>query len=192
MRTYTIQRNTKETQIELTLNLDGNKQIDIQTGIPFFDHMLTLFAFHGGLDLKVLAKGDLEVDDHHTVEDVGLALGQAILQALGDKKGIERYGMMYLPMDEALSRVVLDLSNRPYLVFKVTFNRDKVGTMDTQNVFEFFKSVSNEAKMNLHMEVLYGDNEHHKIESLFKAFGRALKMAVKITSNEVSSTKGVL
>ena len=192
MRTYTIQRNTKETQIELFLNLDGNKQIHVQTGIPFFDHMLTLFAFHGGVDLKVFAKGDLEVDDHHTVEDVGLALGQAILQALGDKKGIERYGMMYLPMDEALSRVVLDLSNRPYLVFKATFNRDKVGTMDTQNVFEFFKSVSNEAKMNLHMEVLYGDNEHHKIESLFKAFGRALKMAVKVTSTEVSSTKGVL
>jgi imidazoleglycerol-phosphate dehydratase len=192
MRTYTIQRNTKETQIELFLNLDGNKQIDVQTGIPFFDHMLTLFAFHGGFDLKVFAKGDLEVDDHHTVEDVGLALGQAIIQALGDKKGIERYGMMYLPMDEALSRVVLDLSNRPYLVFKATFNRDKVGTMDTQNVFEFFKSVSNEAKMNLHMEVLYGDNEHHKIESLFKAFGRALKMAVKVTSTEVSSTKGVL
>jgi imidazoleglycerol-phosphate dehydratase len=192
MRTYTVQRNTKETQIELFLNLDGNKQIDVQTGIPFFDHMLTLFAFHGGFDLKVFAKGDLEVDDHHTVEDVGLALGQAILQALGDKKGIERYGMMYLPMDEALSRVVLDLSNRPYLVFKATFNRDKVGTMDTQNVFEFFKSVSNEAKMNLHMEVLYGDNEHHKIESLFKAFGRALKMAVKVTSTEVSSTKGVL
>lgn len=192
MRTYTIQRNTKETQIELFLNLDGNKQIDVQTGIPFFDHMLTLFAFHGSFDLKVFAKGDLEVDDHHTVEDVGLALGQAILQALGDKKGIERYGMMYLPMDEALSRVVLDLSNRPYLVFKATFNRDKVGTMDTQNVFEFFKSVSNEAKMNLHMEVLYGDNEHHKIESLFKAFGRALKMAVKVTSTEVSSTKGVL
>jgi imidazoleglycerol-phosphate dehydratase len=192
MRTYTVQRNTKETQIELFLNLDGNKQIDVQTGIPFFDHMLTLFAFHGGFDLKVFAKGDLEVDDHHTVEDVGLALGQAIIQALGDKKGIERYGMMYLPMDEALSRVVLDLSNRPYLVFKATFNRDKVGTMDTQNVFEFFKSVSNEAKMNLHMEVLYGDNEHHKIESLFKAFGRALKMAVKVTSTEVSSTKGVL
>jgi imidazoleglycerol-phosphate dehydratase len=192
MRTYTVQRNTKETQIELFLNLDGNKQIDVQTGIPFFDHMLTLFAFHGSFDLKVFAKGDLEVDDHHTVEDVGLALGQAIIQALGDKKGIERYGMMYLPMDEALSRVVLDLSNRPYLVFKATFNRDKVGTMDTQNVFEFFKSVSNEAKMNLHMEVLYGDNEHHKIESLFKAFGRALKMAVKVTSTEVSSTKGVL
>jgi imidazoleglycerol-phosphate dehydratase len=188
----TINRNTKETTIELSLNLDGSKQININTGIPFFDHMLTLFAFHGNFDLDVFTKGDIDVDDHHTVEDVGLALGQAIYQALGNKIGINRYGMMYLPMDEALSRVVLDLSNRPYLVFKAKFNRDKVGTMDTQNVFEFFKSVSNEAKMNLHMEVLYGENEHHKIESLFKGFGRALKEAINIVSYEVSSTKGVL
>lgn len=192
MRMSTINRNTKETTIELSLNLDGSKQININTGIPFFDHMLTLFAFHGSFDLDVFAKGDIDVDDHHTVEDVGLALGQAIYQALGNKIGINRYGMMYLPMDEALSRVVLDLSNRPYLVFKAKFNRDKVGTMDTQNVFEFFKSVSNEAKMNLHMEVLYGENEHHKIESLFKGFGRALKEAINIVSYEVSSTKGVL
>lgn len=192
MRMSTINRNTKETTIELSLNLDGSKQININTGIPFFDHMLTLFAFHGSFDLDVFAKGDIDVDDHHTIEDVGLALGQAIYQALGNKIGINRYGMMYLPMDEALSRVVLDLSNRPYLVFKAKFNRDKVGTMDTQNVFEFFKSVSNEAKMNLHMEVLYGENEHHKIESLFKGFGRALKEAINIVSYEVSSTKGVL
>ena len=192
MRMSTINRNTKETTIELSLNLDGSKQININTGIPFFDHMLTLLAFHGSFDLDVFAKGDIDVDDHHTVEDVGLALGQAIYQALGNKIGINRYGMMYLPMDEALSRVVLDLSNRPYLVFKAKFNRDKVGTMDTQNVFEFFKSVSNEAKMNLHMEVLYGENEHHKIESLFKGFGRALKEAINIVSYEVSSTKGVL
>jgi len=192
MRMSTINRNTKETTIELSLNLDGSKQININTGIPFFDHMLTLFAFHGNFDLDVFTKGDIDVDDHHTVEDVGLALGQAIYQALGNKIGINRYGMMYLPMDEALSRVVLDLSNRPYLVFKAKFNRDKVGTMDTQNVFEFFKSVSNEAKMNLHMEVLYGENEHHKIESLFKGFGRALKEAINIVSYEVSSTKGVL
>ena len=192
MRMSTINRNTKETTIELSLNLDGSKQININTGIPFFDHMLTLLAFHGSFDLDVFAKGDIDVDDHHTIEDVGLALGQAIYQALGNKIGINRYGMMYLPMDEALSRVVLDLSNRPYLVFKAKFNRDKVGTMDTQNVFEFFKSVSNEAKMNLHMEVLYGENEHHKIESLFKGFGRALKEAINIVSYEVSSTKGVL
>ena len=139
MRIATIERKTNETDIKLTLNLDGQKQVNVQTGIPFFDHMLTLFAFHGGFDLDVYAVGDLEVDDHHTVEDVGLALGQAVNKALNDKKGINRYGLMYLPMDEALSRVVIDISNRPYLFFKAPFVREKVGTMDTQNVSEFFK-----------------------------------------------------
>ena len=192
MRIANIQRKTNETDINLSLNIDGTKQVDVQTGIPFFDHMLTLFAFHGSFDLKIQAKGDLEVDDHHTVEDIGLALGQALVIALNDKVGINRYGLMYLPMDEALSRVVIDVSNRPFLVFKAQFNRDKVGTMDTQNVFEFFKSFVNESKINLHIETLYGDNEHHKIESIFKGFGRALKEATRITSTEVSSTKGVL
>ena len=192
MRIATIERKTNETDIKLTLNLDGQKQVNVQTGIPFFDHMLTLFAFHGGFDLDVYAVGDLEVDDHHTVEDVGLALGQAVNKALNDKKGINRYGLMYLPMDEALSRVVIDISNRPYLFFKAPFVREKVGTMDTQNVSEFFKSFVNESKMNLHIETLYGDNEHHKIESIFKGFGRALKEATRIVSDDISSTKGVL
>lgn len=192
MRSATIKRKTNETNITLTLNLDGTKQVSIDTGIPFFDHMLTLFAFHGGFDLNIKAVGDLEVDDHHTVEDVGLALGQAVFDAIGDKKGIHRYGLMYVPMDEALSRVVIDISNRPYLYFKAPFVRDKVGTMDTQNVSEFFKSFVNESKMNLHIETLYGDNEHHKIESIFKGFGHALKEAISIVSDQVSSTKGVL
>jgi imidazoleglycerol-phosphate dehydratase len=192
MRISEINRKTNETDIKLKLNLDGNRKIYIQTGIPFFDHMLTLFAFHGSFDLDIRAIGDIDVDDHHTVEDVGLALGQALYQALGDRKGINRYGLMYLPMDEALSRVVIDISNRPFLVFKAVFNRDKVGTMDTQNVCEFFKSFVNESRMNLHIETLYGDNEHHKIESMFKGFGRALKEAVQIINQDISSTKGVL
>ncbi len=192
MRRATIERKTHETHIKLSLNLDGNRQIHIQTGIPFFDHMLTLFAFHGSFDLHIDAKGDLDVDDHHTVEDVGLTLGQAIYQALNERIGINRYGFMYVPMDDALSRAVIDLSNRPFLVFKATFNREKIGTMDTQNVYEFFKSVTYEARMNLHIEALYGENEHHKVEAMFKAFGRALKEAVEIKSNDVSSTKGVL
>ncbi|MFU8792636.1 MAG: imidazoleglycerol-phosphate dehydratase HisB [Acholeplasmataceae bacterium] len=192
MRIATINRKTNETDIKLTIDLDGTKKVNVQTGIPFFDHMLTLFAFHGNFDLDVIAKGDLEVDDHHTVEDIGLALGQAVIEALGDKKGINRYGLMYLPMDEALSRVVIDISNRPYLFFKAPFVREKVGTMDTQNVAEFFKSFVNESKMNLHIETLYGENEHHKIESIFKGFGRALKEATRIISDDISSTKGVL
>ncbi|MCR3907108.1 MAG: imidazoleglycerol-phosphate dehydratase HisB [Tenericutes bacterium] len=192
MRKAVVNRNTLETKIELNLNIDGTRTIDIQSGIPFFDHMLTLFAFHANFDLKVIAKGDLEVDDHHTIEDIGLALGQALFQALGDKRGINRYGLSYLPMDETLSRAVIDISNRPFLVFKAIFNRDKVGTMDTQNVFEFFKSFVNESRLNLHIENLYGENEHHKIESMFKAFGRALKEACLIVDENISSTKGVL
>lgn len=192
MRVAEIFRKTNETDIYVRLNLDGTKNIKIETGIPFFDHMLTLFAFHGSFDLDIKAIGDIDVDDHHTLEDVGLALGQAIYQALGERIGINRYGLMYLPMDEALSRVVIDMSNRPFLVFKAIFYREKVGTMDTQNVYEFFKSVVNESRMNLHIETLYGDNEHHKIESIFKGFGRALKEAVQIIHNDVSSTKGVL
>jgi imidazoleglycerol-phosphate dehydratase len=192
MRKAIVNRNTLETKIELSLNIDGTRTIDIQSGIPFFDHMLTLFAFHANFDLKVIANGDLEVDDHHTIEDIGLALGQALYQALGDKRGINRYGLSYLPMDETLSRVVIDISNRPFLVFKAVFNRDKVGTMDTQNVFEFFKSFVNESRLNLHLENLYGENEHHKIESMFKAFGRALKEACLVIDGNVSSTKGVL
>ena len=192
MRTATIRRKTKETDIQLRLNLDGTGQSNLDTGIGFFDHMLTAFSFHSGIDLDVTCKGDLDVDDHHTVEDVGLALAAAIFEALGDKLGINRYGMSYVPMDETLARVVIDFSGRPTFVYKADLERDKLGTMDTQNVQEFFKSISNEAKMNLHMEVLYGDNDHHKVEALFKALGRAVKEAVKIVDDRLPSTKGVL
>ena len=192
MRTAIINRKTRETDISLTLNLDGTGKSTIDTGVGFFDHMLTAFSFHSNIDLSVTCKGDLFVDDHHTVEDVGLALATGILEALGDKQGINRYGMSYVPMDETLVRVVIDFSGRPAFVYKVDVQRDKLGTMDTQNVQEFFKSISNEAKMNLHMEVLYGDNDHHKVEALFKAFGRAVKEAVKIVDDRLPSTKGVL
>lgn len=192
MRTATISRQTKETSISLTLNVDGAGKSEIATGVGFLDHMLTLFSFHSGIDLAVTCHGDLEVDDHHTVEDIGLALGQGLLQALGDKHGIGRYGFSYVPMDETLGRVVVDFSGRPYFVYHAEMEREKVGSMDTQNVKEFFKSVSNEAKMTCHMEVLYGENDHHKVEALFKAFGRAVKEAVQIVSNQIPSTKGVL
>ncbi|MBP0725723.1 imidazoleglycerol-phosphate dehydratase HisB [Bacillus sp. RG28] len=192
MRVSTISRTTKETAIALSLNLDGTGKSNISTGIGFLDHMLTLFSFHSGIDLTIECNGDIEVDDHHTTEDIGLALGQALLEALGDKKGVNRYGSSYVPMDETLARVVIDFSGRPYLIYDAKLEREKVGMLDTQNVKEFFKSVSNEAKMNCHMEVLYGENDHHKIEALFKAFGRAIKEACKIVSNEIPSTKGVL
>lgn len=192
MRTSTKIRTTKETSISLTLTIDGKGSSNINTGIGFLDHMLTLFSFHSGIDLTVECEGDIYVDDHHTTEDIGLTLGQALLEALGDKKGINRYGSSYVPMDETLARVVVDFSGRPYLIYNVKIEREKVGTLDTQNVKEFFKSVSNEAKMNCHMEVLYGENDHHIIEALFKAFGRAVREACKVVSNEVPSTKGVL
>ena len=192
MRTATINRKTKETDITLTLNLDGTGKSVINTGIGFFDHMLTAFSFHSKIDLEITCNGDLEVDDHHTVEDVGLALATAILEALGDKIGINRYGTSYVPMDEVLARVVIDFSGRPAFVYNVNLERDKLGTMDTQNVQEFFKSISNEGKMNLHMNVLYGDNDHHKVEALFKALGRAVGEAVTIVDERLPSTKGVL
>ncbi|MES9681871.1 imidazoleglycerol-phosphate dehydratase HisB [Gottfriedia acidiceleris] len=192
MRTSTIKRTTNETSITLEINLDGSGNSDISTGVGFLDHMLTLFSFHSGIDLTIECKGDIEVDDHHTTEDIGLALGQALLSALGNKKGVNRYGSSYVPMDEALARVVVDFSGRPYLVYDAKFEREKVGMLDTQNVKEFFKSVSNESKMNCHMDVLYGENDHHKVEALFKAFGRAVKEACKIVSTEIPSTKGVL
>jgi len=192
MRIATINRKTTETNIELTLNLDGTGENNIDTGIGFFDHMLTAFSFHSGIDLDVICKGDLFIDDHHTVEDVGLVLAAGMREALGDKKGINRYGTSYIPMDETLARVVIDFSGRPAFIYKVNLERDKLGTLDTQNVQEFFKSICNEARINLHMEVLYGDNDHHKIEALFKAFGRAVKEAIKISDNRLPSTKGVL
>lgn len=192
MRTQTINRITKETNIKASINLDGTKNIQIETGIPFFDHMLNLFAFHGNLDLNLRAQGDVFVDDHHTVEDCGIVLGQAFDQALGDKKGIERYSSIYLPMDEALVRVVIDISNRPMLIFKGNFIRESIGGLSLENVREFLKAFTTEARITLHIEILDGLNDHHKVEAIFKGLGRALKFAVKQTSEELPSTKGVL
>jgi imidazoleglycerol phosphate dehydratase HisB len=172
--------------------LDGTGQYDIHTGIGFFDHMLTLFAFHSNFDLVVKADGDLEVCDHHTIEDCGILLGKLFLEALGDKKGIARYGSMNLPMDEVLCNVTLDISGRPYLVFNCDFNRENIGTMSCEMVEEFFRAFSVAAGVTLHINVFYGKNDHHKVEAIFKAFGRALKQAVKIESDKIPSSKGVL
>lgn len=192
MRISNQKRTTKETDIALSFNLDGKKEINIQTDIPFFDHMLELFAFHGGFDLTILAKGDVQVDDHHTVEDVGLVLGQAFREAIGDKQGIERYSSLYLPMDEALARVVIDISNRPLLVFQADFNRERIGGLSLENVHEFLKSFATEARITLHMSMIDGINDHHKVEALFKGLGRALKIATRKVSEDLPSTKGVL
>jgi imidazoleglycerol-phosphate dehydratase len=192
MRTSKLSRVTKETDVWIEFNLDGQRQIDVDTGIPFLDHMMNLFAFHGNFDLKIDAKGDLAVDDHHTVEDVGILLGTVFKEAIKDYKGINRYGVSYLPMDEALARVVIDVSNRPFLVFNANFKQDKVGTLSTENVYEFFKAFVQESRINLHIELLYGTNDHHKIEAIFKGFGRALRDAVNVISEELPSTKGLL
>ncbi len=192
MRTRSLSRKTKETDVTISINLDGTKNITVDTGVPFFDHMLTLFAFHGNFDLSLIAKGDVWVDDHHTVEDCGIVLGQAINESLGDKKGIERYSSVYLPMDEALVRVVIDISNRPMLIFKGEFKRESIGGLSLENVKEFLKAFTTEARITLHIEILDGINDHHKVEAIFKGLGRALKLAVKETSDELPSTKGVL
>lgn len=192
MRIAKIERKTLETEVLLEINLDGNGNSEINTGIGFLDHMLTLMAFHGSFDLKVNCNGDLYVDEHHTIEDIGITLGQAFNKALGDKKGIKRYSSIYIPMDEALCNTVLDISNRPYLVFNVNFEREKIGSMDTQNFKEFFRAFVNESKTTLHINLLYGENDHHKIEAVFKAFARTLKEGIQITSDKVPSSKGVL
>lgn len=191
-RTSKTDRKTKETQISLELNLDGSGKSDIATGIGFLDHMLDLFTFHGGLDLSIKCRGDLEVDTHHSVEDIGIALGQAFKEALGDKRGIERYGTAYLPMDETLARIVLDFSGRTYLVYKAEFKRENIGTLPSEEIREFLLAFANNAGLTLHAEVLYGENDHHKAESLFKGLGRAIKTAVEITSEKIVSTKGVI
>ena len=186
-------RETNETRIELEINLDGKGNSDINTGVGFFDHMLTLFAFHSKIDLKVIAKGDLEVCDHHTIEDIGITLGEAFKEAIGDKKGINRYGTFYVPMDETLALASLDISNRPFVVFDCSFKREMVGEMATEMVVEFFRAFAFNAGITLHMKVLYGENDHHKIEALFKAFGRALKEAKHVSEeNGLPSTKGKL
>ncbi|RYM06940.1 imidazoleglycerol-phosphate dehydratase HisB [Sporolactobacillus sp. THM7-7] len=176
-RTGFVERNTFETQIKLHIDLDGDGESRLQTGVPFLTHMLTLFAKHGLFNLNIEAHGDTEVDDHHTTEDIAICLGQAIRQALGDKQGISRYGYAIVPMDEALSEVVIDLSDRPYFVFQGSLPAQKVGTFDTELVTEFLGKLSNEARMNLHVNVRYGANTHHIIESIFKALGRALDAA---------------
>ena len=193
-RIASVIRKTKETDISIKLNLDGNGTAVIETGIGFFDHMLKAFAKHGLFDLEVKVKGDLNVDGHHTVEDTGIVLGQAILQALGDTKGIRRYGYMILPMDETLALSAVDLCGRPYFVMDSTFNAPMVGDFDTQLVSEFFYAVSYAAMMNIHLRVITGTNDHHKIEAMFKAFAKSLDMAVGIDSRitDVLSTKGAL
>lgn len=192
-RTAAIKRKTNETDITLELNLDGGSYSH-QTGVGFFDHMLDHIARHGRLGLNITAHGDLHVDDHHTVEDVGIALGQALEKALGDKRGIERYGFASVPMDEALARVTLDLSGRAAFVYNVAYpgGEGKIGTFDTQLVREFLNALANAARMNLHVEVPYGVNHHHIAEAIFKAAGRALRDAVRVTGTDIPSTKGVI
>ena len=193
-RAATIERKTKETDISLTINLDGTGENEIATGIPFFDHMLNGFARHGLFDLEVHVTGDLEVDSHHTIEDTGIVLGQAIAAALGEKKGIKRYGSFLLPMDETLAMCAVDLSGRPYLNYQAEFTVEKLGTLDTEMIREFFYAVSYSAAMNLHLKIVDGGNNHHMAEALFKAFGKALDMATmeEPRMNGVWSTKGSL
>lgn len=191
MRTAEIERNTKETQIKIELNLDGG-DVEISTGIGFFDHMLTAFGVHGGFGLKIEVKGDLEVDTHHTVEDTGIALGMAFRQALGNMSGIERYGSFYIPMDESLAHCALDISNRPFLVFKADFNEERCGDYETCCTEEFFRAFAMNAGITLHINVLYGSNSHHETEAIFKAFAHALKAAVAENNGGILSTKGVL
>jgi imidazoleglycerol-phosphate dehydratase len=193
-RTSSVSRKTNETDIELTLNLDGEGQANIETGVPFLNHMLDLFAKHGQFDLAVKANGDTDVDDHHTTEDIGICLGQVIREALGDKRGIRRYGNAFVPMDETLAQVVIDLSNRPHLEMRADFPSQKVGTFDTELVHEFMWKLALEARMNLHIIVQYGKNTHHIIEAIFKALARALDEATSIDPRikGIPSTKGML
>jgi imidazoleglycerol-phosphate dehydratase len=193
-RTATLEQATRETRTRVVLNLDGKGTRKVTTGIGYFDHMLEQLAFHGLLDLEVKCEGDLHVDSHHTVEDVGIAIGKALDRALGERAGVRRYGHAYIPMDETLARVVLDFSGRPEFHFQGTFSRDRIGELETQMVPHFFKSVAVAARMTLHMAVLYGENDHHKCEALFKGFARALSDAVLVEPRrrEVASTKGTL
>lgn len=195
MRSASVERNTFETQIKVSLNLDGQGDAKLATGLPFFDHMLHQIARHGLIDLEIDARGDLEIDAHHTVEDVGITLGQAFSQALGEKTGIVRYGHSYVPLDEALSRVVVDLSGRPGLEYRVDYTRARIGDFDVDLLREFFQGFVNHALVSLHLDNLQGINAHHQAETLFKAFGRALRMAVERDprlGDALPSTKGAL
>jgi imidazoleglycerol-phosphate dehydratase len=194
-RTGTVTRKTKETDVKVAVDLDGKGVSNVATGIGFFDHMLVLLARHSRIDIAVKAKGDLHIDHHHTTEDVGIALGQAVKKALGDMKGITRYASVHVPMDEALTRVAIDVSGRPFLVFNAKFGRDKVGTFDTELVQEWFQAFAMNAGITLHVEVLYGSNDHHIAEACFKGLARALRVAFAIdprAAGEVPSTKGTL
>jgi len=194
-RTASVQRDTKETQIRVVLDLDGSGQASLATGIGFFDHMLDQIARHGLIDLDIQAEGDLHIDGHHTVEDVGITLGMAVAQAVGDKRGITRYGHSYVPLDEALSRVVIDFSGRPGLHMRVPFRSGMVGAFDTQLAYEFFQGFVNHALVTLHIDNLHGDNAHHQCETVFKAFARALRMALAVdvrAAGSIPSTKGSL
>lgn len=195
MRTATVTRNTSETKITVSINLDGTGQARFDTGVPFLEHMLDQIARHGLIDLEIACQGDLHIDDHHTVEDIGITLGQALKQALGDKMGIRRYGHAYVPLDEALSRVVLDLSGRAGLEYNIEFTRAWIGKFDVDLFSEFFHGLVNHAMMTLHIDNLRGKNAHHQAETVFKAFGRALRMAVEHDermANKMPSTKGTL
>ena len=195
MRTAEVTRNTKETQIRVRINIDGTGVVRFSTGVPFLEHMLDQVARHGLLDLEIEARGDLHIDAHHTVEDVGITFGQALAKALGDKAGVRRYGHAYVPLDEALSRVVIDLSGRPGLEFHIEFQRALIGEFDVDLVHEFFQGFVNHALVTLHIDNLCGDNAHHQCETVYKAFGRALRMAVEPdprAAGVVPSTKGTL
>ena len=195
MRTAKVKRKTKETDISCEINIDGTGQNEISTGIGFFDHMLEIFSHHSLVDLKLKAEGDIHVDFHHTVEDAAYALAEAIDKAIGEKKGINRYGFFYIPMDESLSRTVIDFSGRPEFVWKVSLGLKKIGEMDTELFHEFFKAFCNESRCNLHIENFYGDNNHHIIESCFKSFARSIRQALTVDErikNIIPSSKGTL
>ncbi|MBQ3460411.1 MAG: imidazoleglycerol-phosphate dehydratase HisB [Solobacterium sp.] len=192
MRAVKLERETKETRVECELNLDGEGKSAVDTGIGFFNHMLELLAFHSGMNLYIDANGDLDVDDHHTIEDCGILIGQALRKALGSRAGIARYGSFTLPMDEVLASVNLDISGRPYLVFNCEFQRDQIGMMATEMVEEFMRAFAVNAGITLHVNVHYGKNDHHKAEAIFKALGRALKEAVRVSGDQIPSSKGML
>lgn len=195
MRKASVERNTLETQIKLSINLDGKGDFKFETGVPFFEHMLEQIARHGLIDMDVFCKGDNHIDDHHTVEDIGIALGQALFEAVGDKRGIKRYGHAYVPLDESLSRVVIDLSGRAGLSFNCDFTRHLIGQFETQLVQEFFQGFVNHAQATLHIDNIRGENAHHQAETIFKAFGRALRMALEKDermADMLPSTKGKL
>ena len=192
IRVSQIKRDTKETNINLSINLDGDGVNNIKTEIGFLNHMITLMSFHGNIDINLEANGDLDVCDHHLVEDTGICIGKCIKEALGDKKGIKRYSTVCIPMDEALVMVALDISGRPFFHFEGDFKRENIGNFSVEMVQEFFRALTFNAEITLHVKVLYGENDHHKIEGIFKAFGRALKEAIRIETNTIPSSKGCI